>query len=229
MRCRSRRYDYNSEALTEEDYAEWSKPLEPTGDPRGLVVLNEQGCIGCHSIDGSDGIAPSLFELAGQPRTLDKDGQTIEITIDEEYLIRAIREPEVEIVKGYDSMMPAYDETTISNEDVQAVVDYLLGKAIAATPGLDANQLLEENGCLGCHSSDGSESIAPTFKGIGNREVTIERDGEEITIKVDADYLRRALLNPNDELVKGFAPMMPAADYLSEEEVDAIIDHLLQQ
>lgn len=218
------------EALTTEEYAEWSQQkAEPSGDPRGLIVLNEQGCIGCHSIDGSDGIAPSLFELAGQPRTLEKEGQTVEITIDEDYLKRAIRNANAEIVKGYDPMMPDYDEATISNEDLQAVVDYLLGKAAAAAPQIDAENLLTINGCIGCHSNDGSEDIAPTFKGIGNREVTLEKNGEEITIKVDSDYLRRALLEPNSELVKGYAPMMPSADYLSEEEIDAIIEHLLKK
>ncbi len=217
------------EALSAEDYAQWSAPLQPAGDPRGLVVINEQGCIGCHSLDGSDGIAPTLFELAGKTQQLEKDGRTLTITIDEAYLKRAIREPASEIVSGYDPMMPPYDETTISDEDLQAVVDYLMGKVVAATTGLDANQLLEDNGCLGCHSSDGSEGIAPTFKGIGQRDVTIERDGEEITIKVDAEYLRRALLNPEADMVKGYAPMMPSADYLSPEEIDAVIEHLLQQ
>ena len=69
------------------------------------------------------------MELAGQPRELEKDGQTIEITIDEDYLIRAIREPEVEIVKGYDPMMPPYDEGTINQADLQAVVDHLAAEA----------------------------------------------------------------------------------------------------
>lgn len=216
------------EAMTEEDYAEWSKPIEASGEPRGLTVLNEQGCIGCHSLDGSDGIAPSLFELAGSPRTLEKDGQVLEITIDEEYLIRAIRQPEVEIVKGYDPMMPAYDESTISNDDLKAVIDYLLGEVVTDA-GPDAIRLLEENGCLGCHSNDGSEGIAPTFKGIGGREVVVEKDGAEITLKVDADYLRRALLDPEAEMVKGYAPMMPAADYLSDDEIETIIQHLLKQ
>ncbi len=216
------------EVLPEAEYAEWAKPKEPSGEPRGLVVLNEQGCIGCHSLDGSDGIAPSLFELAGQPRQLDKDGQTIEITIDEDYLKRAIRDPNSEVVQGYEAMMPEYDEAAISQEDLQAVVDYLLGKAVADA-GPDAAQLLEENGCIGCHSTDGSESIAPTFKGLGSKEVTVERNGEDVTLKVDAEYLRKALLEPNSELVKGYAPMMPSADYLSPEEIDAIIKHLLEQ
>ena len=219
------------EVLPEEEYAQWAKtkPATGGGDPHGLKVLNEQGCIGCHSLDGSDGIAPSLFELAGTPRQLDKDGQTVNITIDEEYLKRAIRDPNSEIVKGYDPMMPVYDEDTITNDDLQAVVDYLLGKATSQPTGPDGAMLLEENGCIGCHSTDGSESIAPTFKGLGSREVTIERDGREVTLKVDADYLRKALLEPNSELVKGYAPMMPATDYLSPEELDAIIEHLLKQ
>ncbi|MBN1959066.1 MAG: cytochrome c oxidase subunit II [Desulfuromonadales bacterium] len=217
------------EAMSQEAYADWSKPLEPSGDPRGLIVLNEQGCTGCHSLDGSDNIGPSLFELAGQTRKLIRDGQPVEVAIDENYLKIAIREPELEVVAGYDPIMPPYDEGTISAEDLQAVVDYLLGKVVAATTAPDADQLLEENGCLGCHSSDGSEGIAPTFKGIGQRDVTIERDGKELTIKVDAEYLRRALLEPEADMVKGYAPMMPAADYLSPEQIDVIIEHLLKQ
>ncbi|MFK5927494.1 MAG: cytochrome c oxidase subunit II [Desulfuromusa sp.] len=218
------------EVLSKEDYAEWlAQSPQSTGDPRGLVVLNEQGCTGCHSLDGSENIGPSLFELAGNLRQLEKDGQTVEITIDEEYLKRAIRDPEAEIVKGFDPMMPPYDEETISNEDLQAVVDYLLGKADATASAPKEAQLLEVNGCTGCHSNDGSEGIAPTFKGLGQREVTIERDGKEVTLKVDAEYLRQALLKPDADIVKGFSPMMPSADYLSPEEVETIIQHLLQQ
>ena len=215
------------EVLSEEDYATWLASASSSEEPRGLVVLNEQGCIGCHSLDGSDNIGPTLFELAGTPREIEKDGQIIEITIDEDYLKRAIREPEVELTKGFDPMMPAYDEETISKEDLQAVVDYLLGKI--APVELNGGKLLAENGCISCHSMDGSEEIAPTFMGIGERQVTVERDGQEITLKVDADYLRRALLDPDAEMVKGFSPMMPAVDYLSEEEIDAIINYLLQQ
>lgn len=217
------------EVLSEEDYAKWLESSPSTDEPRGLVVLDEQGCTGCHSLDGSENIGPSLFELAGNPREIEKDGQTVEITIDEDYLKRAIRDPEFEITKGFDPMMPAYDEETISNDDLQAVVDYLLGKVVVMPSVPKASQLLEVNGCTGCHSSDGSEEIAPTFKGIGQREVVIERDGKEITLKVDAEYLRQALLNPNADLVKGYAPMMPSADYLSPEEIEVMIQHLLQQ
>ena len=128
--------------------------------------------------------------------------------------------------------MPDYDEVTMSNEDLQTVVDYLLIPTpdnTQSAPAPDGVELLEESGCLGCHTTDGSKSIAPSFKGIGQREVTIIRDGKEITIKVDAEYLRRSMMTPNADLVKGYMAMMPAAIYLSPEEIDAIIQHLLQQ
>lgn len=218
------------EALSETEYANWSRPQLLSSEPRGLIVLNELGCTGCHSLDGSEGIAPSLFQLVGQKRKIVANGKTQEQNIDEDYLRRAIRDPEVELVEGYDPMMPPYDTDAISEEDLQAVVDYLLGKlASEPTPMLDARQLLEDNGCLGCHPSDGSQGIAPTFKGLGQRQVTITRDGSELTIAIDSGYLRRALVTPNADLVKGYPPIMPAANYLSEAELDAIIQHLLQQ
>ncbi len=219
------------EALSDADYASWAQAKQqPGGEPRGLTVMNELGCIGCHSLDGSDGIGPSLYQLNGQARKISRDGEVSNVTIDEDYLRRAIREPNAELVEGYDPLMPPYDEATLNDADLQEVINYLLGRVtVAQAPQIDARELLENNGCLGCHSSDGSEAIGPTFKGLSNRQVAIVRDGEELTIKVDTDYLRRALLKPNDELVKGYPGIMPAADYLSDEEIDALVQYLLGQ
>lgn len=193
--------------------------------------MQEQGCLGCHSIDGSDGIGPSLFELAEEPRQVEVDGQTEEVVVDDEYLERAIRDANAEVVSGYQAMMPSYDEATINDADLQAVVDYLMGRddPTATQPQVDGAKLLEVNGCLGCHSKDGSDSIGPTFKGIGSREVTLMRNGEEITQQVDADYLRRALLEPGSEIVKGYPDIMPSSDNLNEEEIDTMIRYLLDQ
>lgn len=218
------------EALSVADYAAWLKPAESAGEARGLTLLNEQGCSGCHSLDGSAGIAPSLFQLAGQPRKVVVDGQTKELTIDEDYLRRAIREPESEMVVGYDPLMPPYAADSINAEDLQAVIDYLLGKTEQVeTPKLDGKQLLEDYGCLGCHSNDGSELVGPSFKGIGQRKVRIDRVGTDELSKVDRDYLIRAIKDPSADIVKDFPPIMPAGDYLSDEEIDAIVEHLLKQ
>ncbi len=218
------------EALNETDYAVWSQSKAPSGEPRGLTVINEQGCTGCHSLDGSEGIAPSLFQLSGQKREVKADGKERELVIDADYLHRSIRQPNAEVVEGYEPMMPPYGEDQINETDLQAVIDYLLGKVTKAEkPPLDTRQLLEENGCLGCHSEDGSEVVGPSFKGIGSREVAIERDGKQETIKVDRDYLRRAIKQPKADIVSGYPPLMPAGDGLTDEEIEAIVDHLLKQ
>jgi len=217
------------EALSAEDYAAWQVADEPP-EHRGLVVLREQGCTGCHSLDGTPGVGPSLFELAGSPRQVEVDGQTKEITIDDDYLIRAIREANHEVVDGYPAMMPSYDEETLNNDDLQALVDYMMGRPDTTTAqDFDGARLIEINGCTGCHSTDGSSSIGPTFQGIGSRDITFMRDGEEVTQEADSDYLLRALVDPGSELVKGYPDIMPPTDYLNQEELDAIVEHLLQQ
>ncbi|NIQ98337.1 MAG: cytochrome c oxidase subunit II, partial [Desulfuromonadales bacterium] len=56
---------------------------------------------------------------------------------------------------------------------------------------------MENYGCLGCHSLDGSVLVGPSFKDIFKRETVVEVDGVEKTIKADREYLLRAINEPN--------------------------------
>jgi len=88
--------------------------------------------------------------------------------------------------------------------------------------------LLQKHGCLGCHSLDGSRLVGPTFQGIAGRRVDVVSGGQEQTLMTDADYLRRSILEPNDEIVEGYPPAMPSyAGRIPDEELTAIIDHLM--
>jgi len=87
------------------------------------------------------------------------------------------------------------------------------------------HELLEKHGCLGCHSEDGTSRVGPTFKGIWGRSVTVVTDGAERTITSDAAYLRRSLLEPGADVVKGFPPVMPPFS-LTEEELSALLEYL---
>jgi cytochrome c oxidase subunit 2 len=209
------------EALPPEEYAAWLHLREPTDEPRGLSVLNEQGCTGCHNLDGSAGIGPDLFRLAdhehGQP-------------FDADHIRRAIRDPNNEVAKGFDPIMPAYGEDQLNEADLQAIIDFLLNKQpSASTPKLDGHELLEDNGCLGCHSRDGSKLVGPTFQGIAGRKSLIKRGADKLEIQVDADYLRRSIIEPKADIVEGYPAVMPAGDYLSNDELNAIVEYLLQQ
>ncbi len=83
--------------------------------------------------------------------------------------------------------------------------------------------LLEKHGCLGCHSLDGTPKVGPSFKGIFGRRVTVLTGGTERTITVDEEYLRRSILDPNADVVKGYQPIMPAVPGLTPDEVTEMV------
>ncbi len=86
-------------------------------------------------------------------------------------------------------------------------------------------KIAETQGCLGCHSLDGSPSAGPTWKGLFGREETLS-DGS--TVVVDEDYLRESILDPHAKVVEGFQPIMPTdyGDKLSDEEITALIEFI---
>lgn len=109
------------------------------------------------------------------------------------------------------------------------------GKAVndAGETAPDVLALLDTHGCLGCHDYDGSmggdESIAPTLAGKGNTEVTLELpDDSHITKRRDADYFRRAILDPSAEIVEGFEDgMFSYEGEIPEQELNAIVSFLV--
>ena len=94
-------------------------------------------------------------------------------------------------------------------------------EAVSTGDGLAARgrKLAQAQGCLGCHSVDGSRSAGPTWKGLYGKTETLA-DGS--TIVVDDDYLKKSISDPNAMIVKGYSPVMPPFN-LSGEELDALI------
>ncbi len=87
------------------------------------------------------------------------------------------------------------------------------------------HELLERHGCLGCHSEDGTPGVGPTFRGIWGRSVSVVTNGTERTIVVDEAYLRRSILVPGADVVKGFQPIMPPFS-LKDEELATLLKYL---
>lgn len=105
------------------------------------------------------------------------------------------------------------------------------GEAPATAAGAkklpDGSALMREKGCVACHSLDGTAKAGPTLKGVLGRKVIVVTAGKERAITVDEAYLRRSLLDPQADVVKGFPPIMPSQkDVLKDDEIDAIILHL---
>ena len=89
---------------------------------RGELLYNQQGCFACHSIDGSPGSGPTFQGLADSQRPF-TDGTTA--TADANYLRESIINPAAKIVQGYPPVMPGQYGTTLSTEEIDALVAYI--------------------------------------------------------------------------------------------------------
>jgi mono/diheme cytochrome c family protein len=91
-------------------------------------------------------------------------------------------------------------------------------------PDLDADaergrQVSLDEGCAVCHGQYGQGGAAGSFYGLWGSEVELD-DGTVVT--ADADYLRRAIVDPTAEIVAGSSVEMPAVP-LTDEQVDDLL------
>jgi cytochrome c oxidase subunit 2 len=95
-------------------------------------------------------------------------------------------------------------------------------KANSNWPGAKGRALAQSKACLGCHSTDGSASAGPSWKGLYGKTETLATGA---SVKVDDAYIKRSILEPQADVVKGFAPIMPKTQ-LSEDEVAALLAYI---
>jgi cytochrome c oxidase subunit 2 len=88
---------------------------------QGRRVASEQGCLKCHSVDGSRHIGPTWVDLYGRNTKL-KDGKTV--LADEAYLTKSMMDPAAQLVDGYQNVMPTY-QGKMSPPEVAAVIEYI--------------------------------------------------------------------------------------------------------
>ena len=80
--------------------------------------------------------------------------------------------------------------------------------------------------CIGCHSTDGSVGVGPSWQGVAGSDRLLE-SGE--TVVADSEYLRTSIVDPNVQIVSGFSPdQMPGnyGDTFSADELDALVAYL---
>jgi cytochrome c oxidase subunit 2 len=114
------------EALPAAEFQAWlAAAATAAADPavRGAELAQQLGCLGCHSLDGSRRVGPSLKGVFGQPREIVRAGREVTVTADDAYLARAIREPAAELVEDYPPAMPPYGQ--LSDAELQALLAWL--------------------------------------------------------------------------------------------------------
>ncbi len=85
---------------------------------RGQEISTQEGCIACHTVDGSLGVGPSWLGMMGRIETL-VDGTNI--VVDEEYFRESIRYANRKMVEGYPMVMPSY---LMEEEELLALIAF---------------------------------------------------------------------------------------------------------
>lgn len=79
-------------------------------------------------------------------------------------------------------------------------------------------------GCMQCHSVDGSRLLGPTWRGLFGSEVAL-RSGE--SVRADEAYLTESMMDPQAKVVADFAPAMPSYQgQLEPPEVAALVEFI---
>ncbi|WP_417395010.1 cytochrome c oxidase subunit II [Gimesia chilikensis] len=95
------------------------------------------------------------------------------------------------------------------------------------TPEEAGEYFYKSRGCIQCHSLDGTPKNGPSFKGLYGKD---EKMTDGSTVKVDDNYLRESILEPQASIVAGFRPIMPTfKGQLTDQDITAIIAFIKAQ
>lgn len=106
-----------------------SQPIavDPEAAARGAVLAEGQGCLQCHTIDGTLASGPSWKGVAGSIRPLTSGD---EVVADDAYLFNSIVDPNSQVVEGYEPLMPTFYQDQLDEQQITDLVEYI--KSLAA-------------------------------------------------------------------------------------------------
>lgn len=135
-----------------------------------------------------------------------------------------------------DSVMPTYRH--LSDRDLADLAaflvtlgnpkrDLLAGTVGPSTADMELSEIAQygaelyrSEGCVACHSLDGSVNAGPTWLGLWGTDRPLA-DGSSVF--VDADYIIESMADPNAKVAAGFAAIMPNYSHLDDEQMEALV------
>lgn len=112
------------EVMERDEFYEWVEDVDDDRPPHeigGDLFRGVGGCIACHTVDGTDGIGPTMLDLYGSEQTY-TDGQAR--TVDRDHIRNAILQPNRTVRQGFDPIMPSF-QGLLSDNDIENIIAYL--------------------------------------------------------------------------------------------------------
>lgn len=94
----------------------------------GETLYQSQGCLGCHAVTEDAGyvVGPTMVGMVERAEAIISDpAYTGEATTAEAYIREAILNPNIYITEGYEPIMPATYESTLTPAQIEAIVNYI--------------------------------------------------------------------------------------------------------
>ncbi len=113
--------------VSQEDYEKWisALPVKKADNSLGLKVLEKNGCIACHSLDGSKVVGPSFKGIYGNMHSVTINGQKRDVKVDDAYIKSSIIDPNAELVEGYPAGLMKSYKGLINDEEIKQITEYL--------------------------------------------------------------------------------------------------------
>lgn len=89
---------------------------------RGADLFRLKGCVACHSVDGANGIGPSLKGLWESQREFET-GEPLKA--DANYIRESLLNPQAKIVKGFTSTKMIPFQGQLSEDEITQIIEYI--------------------------------------------------------------------------------------------------------
>jgi cytochrome c oxidase subunit 2 len=112
--------------LSQPEFDAWVQsqtgPVSEDPVERGQIFAEQYGCLACHSVDGAELVGPTWLGVFGSTEMLD-DGSSV--IVDRDYLFKSIRDPGIQIVSGFQNLMPEAIGNQLTDEQIEDVIAFI--------------------------------------------------------------------------------------------------------
>jgi len=115
-------------AQSEDDFQNWlasakspQKNSNMSPAEYGKQLVQQNACLTCHSLDGSEKVGPTWKGLWGRTVTL-SNGNTLKA--DADYIHESIVDPKAKVVEGFNPVMPSF-KGQLNDDQINAIIQFI--------------------------------------------------------------------------------------------------------